>query len=92
MEEAVFMEALAHYRLPETFQAAQSQRVPCLFRVRQSLWAVEFRMLAAAVILRRTAADMQGHMPRPDTTTSVYRTRVSQWVATVPPAHQRQER
>jgi hypothetical protein len=90
--EAVHMEA-AHYRWPEPFQVPQSYRVAYLFRVRHS------RTLAAPVCLGRTAADMLGHTAadtlgrtaHPDTTTSVYRTRVTQWAATVPPARQRQE-
>jgi hypothetical protein len=54
--EAVFMEALAHYRWPEPFQVARWYRVP-YFRVRHS-WAAG--TLAASVCLHRTAADILG--------------------------------
>jgi len=46
----------------------------------------------AADMVGHTAADMVGHTAHPDTTTSVYRTRVTQLAATAPPARQRQER
>lgn len=88
MAEAVSMEALAHYQWLELFRVPQSDQAPYLFRVRHS-WAADFRTLAASV---RMAADMLGHTAIPDTTTSVYRTWVTQWVAIVPPARLRQER
>lgn len=91
--EAVSLMAPAHYRWPEPF------RVPLSYRIRHSRsWAVEFRMLAASVFLGRTAAGILaagilGHSAHPDTTTPVYRTRVTQWAAaSVFPARQRQER